>query len=120
MAAWPASLPEFLEVGAAEEVQQAFIRTDNSTGPPKQRRRFSSSTRMIRGTMLLTAAERATFDTFYNTTINDGSDSFTFTDPVDNTTQNFRFMEPPSFEYLVGGSSGAAQQRMRLSLERLP
>jgi hypothetical protein len=120
MAAWPGSLPQYMEVGASETKQNTFIRSNPSIGPPKMRRRFSASTRTITGTMLFSASDRATFDTFYDTTLVDGSDAFTFTDPVDLTTQNFRFVEPPKFEYLVGGVSGAGQQRVTLVLERLP
>lgn len=116
MAAWPGSLPE-LEVGATETRQMGFIRTQTDTGPYKQRSRFTKAARFIKGTILLDATQRATFDTFYETTIVEGSGEFDWTDPADQSTVSFRFVTPPSFTYLVGGPSGVAQSRVQLDLE---
>jgi len=116
MATWPASLPQQFEQGTTDNRQAGFIRTPTSTGPVKMRRRFSATVRFIQGTMLFTQAQRATFETFYQNTISEGSETIEFTDPEDgSTTASFRFVEPPSFSYLDAGFS-----RVTLSWERLP
>lgn len=121
MATWPTSLPQYHEIGLQETRQQGFVRTQMDTGPYKQRRRFTAVTRYLEGTMLMTNAQRATFDTFYVTTINQGADEFDFIDPVDaSTVQSVRFTMPPTFSALIGGSSGVDFYRVTISLEILP
>jgi len=120
MAAWPASLPQNLEVGVKDVRQKGFVRTPMSAGPPKQRKRFSASSRELSGNMHFTAAQRATFETFYVTTINEGSDEFTFIDPNDGLTANFRFVDVPQLSGLKGGASGGDLWMISLKLERLP
>lgn len=116
MAAWPGTLPE-LEIGATERRQSGFLRSTTETGPYKQRPRFTKTARFLSGTILIDEAQRATFDTFYNTTIDEGSGEFDFTDPADGSTASVRFTAPPTFEYLVGGASGVALSRVSLELE---
>jgi len=117
---WPVSLPQTLEIGAQETRQPGLLRFDTDIGPPKQRRRFSATSRFFSGTMLMTAAQRATFETFYVTTSQQGSAAFDYIDPLDGSTQDFRFTAPPQFEALVGGAAGAALWRASVSLERVP
>lgn len=121
MATWPATLPQYHEIGLQETRQQAFVRTSMDVGPSKQRRRFTTATRFLEGTMLMTTAQKATFDTFYNTAIDEGSQEFDFTDPKDaSTIQSVRFTAPPTFTALIGGSSGVEFYRATISLEILP
>ena len=120
MAAWPVSLPQNIEINVKDVRQKGFIRTPMSAGPVKQRKRFSATSRAISGTMHLTAAQRVTFETFYVTTINEGSDEFDFIDPSDGSTQSFRFIESPQFTGIVGGSSGGDLWVLSLQIERLP
>lgn len=120
MAAWPGSLPQYLEIGLQDTRQKGFLRSPVDAGPSKQRKRFTATTRGMAGTMLFTTAQRATFETFYTTTINEGADEFTMSDPLDASTVSVRFVEPPQFRALAGGPSGAALWRASLSLEILP
>ena len=71
--------------------------------------------------MLLTGTQRASFETFYKTTISEGTDAFYFTDPVDFSTVSARFVQPPSFSGVSGGDTATTVQwRMDLMLEVLP
>jgi len=117
MAVWPVSLPSTMEVGANEEFVQGFIRSPVDKGPSKSRRRFTNSPRVLNGTMLFDATQRAAFDTFYKTTISEGADEFDFTDPVDLSTVTARFVEAPKFSMLAGSASGVALYRVSLSIE---
>lgn len=120
MTDWPTSLPAQFEVGAQLSKQGGFVRSQTDTGPFKQRRRFTAVSRFLSGTMLLTNAQRATLETFYTTTVKEGSEVFNFEDPEDGGTVSARFVEPPSYALLVGGSSGVALQRVSFALELLP
>jgi len=116
MAAWPGSLPTLLEQGAQETRQQGFLRSSMDIGPPKQRARFTALSRFYSGTMLMTATQKATFDTFYTTTIGEGADQFDFLDPSDQvTTIQARFTGVPTAAALDAG-----YWRVTLPLEVLP
>jgi len=120
MADFPSSLPG-LEIGAELTQQQGFIRSPMDSGPTKQRKRFTAVSRYFSGTMLLTKAQKETLETFYQDTISYGADTFTYTDPVDNSTSvNARFMQPPSYSALVGGTDGVQLWRANVSIELLP
>lgn len=121
MATWPGTLPQYFEVGVLDTRQQGFIRTEMDTGPFKQRKRFTAVSRFLTGTMLLTGTERATFETFYVTSINQGADAFDFIDPSTFATVSARFVQPPTLSAVAGGgTAGTAQWRVELALEVLP
>ena len=121
MPTWPAALPDYFEVGVQDTRQQGFIRSQTETGPYKQRKRFTATSRFLSGTMLLTGTQRATFDTFYKTTISEGTGEFNFLDPVDFSTISARFVSPPSLSAVAGGgTAGTGQWRIEMVLEVLP
>ena len=122
MAVWPVSLQQTLSIPTTEVQQQAFVRTQMDAGPYKQRARFTTVSRFLTTTMTFDKTDRQTFDTFYNTTLNYGTDEFDFYDPVDNSTVQMRFTAPPRFTAIAGGGSGggAAQWRVSMQLEILP
>ena len=121
MAVWPATLPQYFEVGVQDTRQQGFIRSQTDTGPYKQRKRFTATSRFLSGTMLMTGTQRATFETFYKTTLEEGTSEFDFIDPADFSTCSARFTAPPTLSAVAGGdTSGTAQWRVDLALEVLP
>lgn len=121
MAIWPGTLPQYFEVGVQDTRQQGFIRSQTDTGPYKQRKRFTATSRFLSGTMLMTGTQRATFETFYKTTLSGGADAFDFIDPADFSTCSARFVSPPTLSAVAGGdTSGTAQWRVELALEVLP
>ena len=125
MAAYPASLPQApIDGGFVDERQSATIRSAMETGAPKTRKMFTAAVRTWKWTTILDGTQRATFDTFFITTINEGADTFTMTDPVDGTTsQTVRFKTPPSWSVIQGGGDGSASNRRwrtTYSLEILP
>lgn len=115
MVAWPGSLEQRQFTGVIEERQQAALRSSMDSGAPKVRRLFTAALRFIDIPMVFTAAQRATFDTFFITTLNEGTISFDWTDPVDDTTTvSFRFRNPPKMTKIGG------EWRTILNLEVLP
>lgn len=121
MAIWPGTLPQYFEIGVQDTRQQGFIRSQTETGPYKQRKRFTATSRFLNGTMLLTGSQRATFETFYKTTLSEGTDEFDFIDPSGFSTVSARFTAPPVLSAVAGGDTAtAAQWRIQLALEVLP
>lgn len=115
MAAWPAGLQQKNFAGVVEQRQQAVLRSSMDSGAPKVRKMFTAAIRNIDIPMVFTTAERATFDTFFITTLAEGSISFTWTDPVDDSTViTFRFKSPPRMTKVAGEWSTI------LNLEVLP
>lgn len=121
MAVWPASLPQSLPLELTETRMKGFIRTKMDAGPHKQRARFTAVSRYFTcRNLLLTKAQRQTFDTFYADTLGEGGDEFDFFDPVDMTTQSFRFTSPPSYVPKSGDSGGASAWSVSFNVEQLP
>ncbi len=115
MAAWPAGLQQKGFAGIVEERQQAVLRSAMDSGAPKVRKIFTAAVRNIDIPVVFTMAQRATFDTFFITTLAEGSISFTWTDPADDTTTiTFRFKNPPSMTKIGG------EFKTVLNLEVLP
>lgn len=98
MAAWPASLQQKQFANVTDTRQQATLRSEMDAGAPKVRKRFTAAIRKITIPVVFNAADKATFDTFYITTIAEGAAAFDWTDPNDDsTTISYRFVAPPQF-----------------------
>jgi len=110
MPAYPASLPQKAFMSATDERQTATIRSNMEAGAPKVRKLFTAAVRNLKVKMILTGTQRATFDTFFITTIGEGSGSFTIPDPVDDSTITVRFRKPPSWSYVEGSGSSASNR----------
>jgi hypothetical protein len=120
LASWPGSLPQNQFIGVADERQSGTIRTAMDAGPAKTRPRFSAVVRNVTCPILMTGDQKADFDTFFITTLVEGSLPFTWTDPADDSTQTYRFIAPPKFSLEVGGDAGARTWKASLALEILP
>lgn len=96
MPSWPVSLPAYvLEAGYSETLEDQTLETSMDTGPVKVRRRFTTGIRPFRFTIQMTAAQAATFETFYLTTLQGGSLSFDWVHPRTRVAKVFRFRKPP-------------------------
>ncbi len=111
MPSWPGTLPnkQFLD-GLVYAPADQSISTDMETGPPKRRRRFSAAYASVQVPMIVTGTELAAFETFYETTLEGGSLSFTWTDPSDGATVTYQFVGPPAWRPLV--PHGTATSRL--------
>lgn len=120
--AYPASLPQQAFMQAKDERQSATLRSVMDTGAPKARKQFTAAVRNLEVRMVLSGTERVTFDTFFITTINEGTDTFTIPDPVDDATITVRFKSPPVWTYISGSGTTAAERRWEATflLEVLP
>lgn len=90
MATFPA-YPKLLFNGFGEKPDNAIKRSENESGPAKQLKTKSRVLVKRPVSYLLTsAADYASFNTWFKVTINFGADWFDWTDPVDGATKPAR------------------------------
>lgn len=115
MPIWPASLPQDQFLGLTEQDQDSVLRTQFDAGPPSRRQRFTAITRDVDVPIVLSNAERATFDTFLRTTLAGGALAFDWEDPVTDATVSFAFRRQPKWTLF-----GNRHWRTTLELEVQP
>lgn len=81
----------------SEETPDVLIRTQMDAGVAKVRPRFSSGVTMIKYHLFLSAAQVTTLDTFYRTTVSNGSLTFDYTHPRTAASVTARFVKPPNY-----------------------
>lgn len=93
MVAFPSSLPlarrDSLEVGGVDP----WVSDPSEVGAPRRRKRYTRSLKTFDFHLELTKAELAVLVTFYDETLSDGVDSFTWTNPADDTVYTVRFVQ---------------------------
>lgn len=103
---WPATLPPFAAAGYQRQPGRSGVRFEPELGPAKQHRRTRAAPQRLQLQLFLTAAQRATFWTFFETTCAAGALSFTLVDPVEGTSHTWQFdvdarpvetLDPPDF-----------------------
>lgn len=120
MANWPSSLPEW-NLPVTDQAEDGTLRTQMDAGPDKVRRRYSGVPRRFETQITVGGSDRDTLEAFYNTTLSGGAESFTHEDPTTGDTEDFRFLEPPSYEQVAGGDSQSERDwRVTLRIEKLP
>jgi len=120
MPAYTASLPQY-PVSFTETRKPAVLRSQMDSGAPKTRKQFTSAVRVLEWSTILNGTQKATFDTFFITTIDEGATSFTITDPVDDATITVRFIEPPQWRFAGGDVTVATRLwQATYALEVLP
>lgn len=94
---WPLALQQNVnQAGFQESFGETTIRSNNDIGPVKVRRRSTRPIDTYTTNILVTASEYSVFKTFYNTTINGGSGTFTFNHPITGVLSEWRMSTPPS------------------------
>lgn len=115
MVDWPTDLPAEGMSGITDQRTGAKIRSEVDQGPAIQRRRYTAAVRKIDVPVSFTDDERAIFDTFFITTLQEGVLSFNYTDPRGGATRSFRFrsVDGPAWQ----GSNGGELKRWSATLE---
>jgi len=119
MSTWPATLPN-MKLGTSVGDDESRLVTPMDTGPSTVRKRFTAYTRTLSVPMILDGTQLDTFLEFYRDTINQGTDAFDWTDPVDDTTVSMRFKSPPTFQSIKSGAVADRIWSATLNLEFLP
>jgi hypothetical protein len=94
--------------------QDNLLRGPADAGEGPRRRRFSAVSRLLNFTMVMSATQLATLQTFYKTTLGGGVSRFTYVDPVSGDAKEFAFAEP----YQVQDMGGVDCFRVSLALIR--
>ena len=100
---WPFGLTDKPSVDGFREIPaQNIIRTQMDAGPTSIRRYQSTSTKKFDVQFELATADVATFETFYVTTLSEGSDTFQWNEPRTGTAYNWQFASDPIITALGG------------------
>lgn len=122
MSSWPVSLQQKLNVaGFTKTKGNARVATDMDVGPAKVRNRYTKLWDIYSCEILLDNQfdEVATFETFYETTLGNGSLPFTFNDPFTGDPTSFRFVPGADPDISPTGNGGTVFT-LRMKWERLP
>lgn len=119
MTAFPDGLKHLL-LGLRDQDQDVRTRTEMDVGPPITRRRQTAAVRRVSTVAVVTGTQRQTFDTFFRTTLKNGTLGFTDEDPVDDSTVTYYFVDVPQWELVRGGTSSTRVWRTTLNLEIHP
>ena len=113
---WPITLPQDLSIaGYGESPGDNQLRSNMDVGPAKVRRRSTAAPRKVKGGVILTREQLATFREFYDDILLSGVLRFTWLDPTDpESTVEMRFAEKPAWTAQEGFFN------VSLSLEILP
>lgn len=111
---WPDTLPKTLLMnGLSAKRNSNVIRTQMDTGVKKARRRYTATTKIFSGKMLLDENQRDELDRFYRVVLADGVFRFNFIDPQTLESAEFRFTE----DYTENSVEGNFE--ISMSLEKL-
>ena len=104
MPVWPVTLPQTVSwQGYARRIQDTRLRTNMDAGPPKVRSKYRAAiVEHDIPVVYLTKAHWVLLETFYNTTLINGTLPFDWTDPITGSTVSFRFKSPPVFGSMLG------------------
>lgn len=95
---WPGTLPQTPQFGGFDETPQrnvaAFL---PDVGPSKQRRRSTATGSICAAQFEVSDAQRATLDTFYRTTLSDGTLPFTWNHPITGISSTWTFEDAPTY-----------------------
>ena len=121
MTAWPATLPQNQFVGLTEQDADAVLRTDMDAGPPSRRNKYTAHVMDVSVPIVLTGAQKKVFDTFYRVTLRNGSLSFTWDSPTDDSAVSYAFKGPVRWTLIRGGAdSDRRVWRGQMELEKQP
>ena len=132
MASWPTSaghVPGSWPLGVVKSTSNGLLRTAMDSGPVKVRKRFTVETTtytLPSNTFIVSGVGRASLETFYNTTLNGGVDSFTWADPEGPKTSatqtlTLRFVAAPIFTAILPSADQDDQKfSVALKFETVP
>jgi len=101
--AWPATIPALnLTDGYQENLGDASYRSQTDSGPGKTRPRPDAPNDQLSFSQVYDSSDVDDLVTYYGTTLNNGSATFTENHPRTGTSKTFRFVSPPQFAHISG------------------
>lgn len=116
---WPVSLPQTMQIGMRESHQDGTVRSVMDAGPPKTRKRYTATFRAQAGTMIFTKAQRATFEIFFDETLEKGANEFKWRDQADGRVYKWIMAGPPQFTAVAADGNGVCLWRVNLVFQRV-
>jgi hypothetical protein len=114
---WPVAVPNEALIGTYTERPNPVVDEFRpEQGPPIQGIAGSIQTDLVSYAIMLTNTQRAALMTFWRTTLSQGTEYFTATNPAYGGTETFRFVDPPEAQ---SQSTRTAAYRVEIRLERL-
>lgn len=116
--AWPSAptLPQTPMFGSFDETPQRNVAAfQPDVGQSKQRRRSTASGSICSAQFEVNDTQRAALDTFYRTTLADGTLPFTWNHPISGTNYTWAFEEAPTYS-----NRGFNYHFAQCKLRRLP
>jgi hypothetical protein len=99
---FPAALPK-ADVSSLEETStEAYASDPSEVGSARRRARFTRVLRRWSWTAVLTAAQRAALDTFYEVTLSNGVATFNWTHPITEVSYEVQFADRPAVRHFMG------------------
>lgn len=103
-AIYPSSLPQFvLQEGFGEKLNEQTVESQMDTGAVKVRRRFTKQIRRFNIVQQLDESQLATFEDFWQNTLQGGSLPFDWVHPLTRVSMTFRFRNPAPAYVNIGG-----------------
>ncbi len=91
---WPSSLPQVMRLESLHAKKKSnVVRTKMDSGPQKARRRYTVSTKVFRGSVVLTEPQRKILEDWYVNTLGNGVLRFIMKDPQTLQPSEFRFID---------------------------
>ena len=95
---WPETLPTSpLVNGYNRSLTDTRLRTQNQSGADKVRNRYTAAVENITEPYVLTVAQKEALETFYKSTLKNGSLRFIKREPESGNDREYRFVNPLSF-----------------------
>lgn len=92
---WPPSLPQYVQEGGYnEKLPDQKIESTMDSGPPKNRRRFSTNWRPFAFSIKMTPEQAVVFEYFYETTLLGGTLAFDWVHPRTRVAAVMQFRKP--------------------------
>jgi hypothetical protein len=114
--AWPVALQQLLNVdNFAVVFGDTLLRSDMDVGLDKVRSRYTSAVDVYSSSIDLDMDDFDTLRDFYKTALSNGSKTFLFVNPLNEETEEFRFIEPPGITPI-----GGRIFRVNMKWERIP
>lgn len=92
------TLPQRLSGETSVQDDESRAITDMDAGPPSVRNRFTAITQTVKGSMVLTGSQLATFNTFFRSSLKHGSLSFSWIHPFSEEAVEIRFKKKPEWQ----------------------
>ena len=120
MSTWPVALQQKLNVaGFQKRMGNTRVQSDNDVGPAKVRSRFTVAVDVYECEVWLDFDEVDDFETFYKTTLGNGTLPFDFNDPFTEAPASFRFV-PGTDPVIRPVGSGGRTFAVSMSWEKMP